>query len=333
MRELDLHMTKKTLSQLFEAMYHGKYNFDEFMSEPLQKLYRSTEIGPSSYRRQVLIPSKKLKIFHSFLNLVIVEFLPLNENVVFSYRKGFGVYDAVSRHAKSKYFFQTDVSSFFSSLKGELIYKAIMDGAESCPVADILKNLPRILELICIDNALPVGFPCSAPMSNAALYTFDNKLEEYCKSRELIYTRYSDDIVISCISNKEALNEIGSTVQEMMHLYGSPGLHLNRSKSKYFQVGGKIKILGLMILPNGKVTVDSKLKREIEALLHSHSLGRDAFLAALPADEDHGIARITGCLNYINSVDKDYLEKLRRKFGATVVDTLLHRPLPKEKMQ
>ncbi|GKS92608.1 reverse transcriptase domain-containing protein [Acidovorax sp. SUPP2539] len=325
-------MTKKTLSQLFEAMYHGKHNFHEFMSEPLQKLYCRAEIGPASYRREVLIPDKKLKIFHSFLNLVIIEFLPLNENVVFSYRKGFGVYDAVSKHSKSKYFFQTDVSSFFSSLKRELVHKAIKDGAANCPVADVVQNLPRILELICIDDALPVGFPCSAPMSNAALYRFDNILEKHCRSQGLIYTRYSDDIVISC-NQKEALSQIEDTVQEMLHVYGAPDLHLNRSKSKYFQVGGRIKILGLMILPNGKVTVESKLKREIEALLYSHSLGRDAFLAALPRDEDHGIARITGCLNYINSVDKEYLEKLRRKFGATVVDTLLHRPLPKEKTQ
>jgi len=302
------------------------------MSEPLQRLYRCEEIGPISYRRQVKVPSKKLKIFHSFLNLVIFEFLPLNENVVFSYRKGFGIYDAVSKHSKSKYFFQTDVASFFSSLKRELIQKAIMEGMGSCPVADIEENLPRILELICIDDALPVGFPCSAPISNAAIYNFDNKLEEYCKSHELIYTRYSDDIVISC-NNKEALGHVENTVQEMLYAYGSLDLHLNRGKSKYFQVGGKIKILGLMILPNGKVTVDSKLKREIESLLYSHSLGRDAFLAALPLDEDHGIARITGCLNYINSVDKEYLEKLRRKFGATVVDTFLHRPLPKEKIQ
>lgn len=92
-------------------------------------------------------------------------------------------------------------------------------------------------------------------------------------------------------------------------------------------------ILGLMILPNGKVTIDSKVKRDVEALLHRHSQGRAAFLAAIDKDEDRVKAKITGYLNYINSVDQDYLGKLRRDFGVTVIDTFLHRPLPKVKAQ
>jgi RNA-directed DNA polymerase len=30
-------------------------------------------------------------------------------------------------------------------------------------------------------------------------------------------------------------------------------------------------------------------------------------------------------VNYINAADQMYLEKLRRKFGSTVVDSFLHR--------
>lgn len=313
-------------------MYHGKQKFSEFISEPVEGLYRRKFIGPPRNQREVLVPEKKLRIYHSFLNLFVIEFLPINQEVVFSYRKGSSAYDAVVKHAKSKHFFQTDISSFFSSINANLVGKVIAEGEEFCPAGDVLVNLKRIIDLICIDNSLPIGFPCSAPMSNAVLLKFDNALNQYCAAHGLIYTRYSDDIIISA-EEKEGLADIKSVVQNLLTQHGAAELKLNERKSKNFRVGGKIVILGLMILPNGKVTVDSKIKREVEVLLYRHSQGREAFLAAIEKEEDRVKAKITGYLNYINSVDQDYLDKLRRDFGVTVIDTFLHRPLPKEKAQ
>lgn len=323
-------MTRTSLSELFESMYHGKHKFSDFMSEPIDNLYRRKIIGLPRNQREVLIPERSLRIYHSFLNLFLIEFLPINQEVVFSYRKGYSAYDAVAKHAKSKHFFQTDISSFFASIHTSLVSKAISAGEKLCPAEDVLDNLPRILDLICINDSLPMGFPCSAPMSNAVLFEFDNALEQHCITQGLIYTRYSDDIIIST-ENKECLSDIQMVVQSLLTQHGAADLKLNEKKSKNFRVGGKIVILGLMILPNGKVTIDSKIKRNVEALLHRHSQGREAFLAAIEKEEDRAKAKITGYLNYINSVDQEYLSKLRRDFGATVIDTFLHRPLPKEK--
>lgn len=323
-------MTRTSLSELFDSMYHGKQKFSEFISEPIDNLYHRKIIGPPRNQREVMVPEKRLRVYHSFLNLFLIEFLPINQEVVFSYRKGCSAYDAVAKHAKSKHFFQTDISSFFSSINTNLVGKAIAEGEEFCPAGDVLDNLPRIIDLICIDDSLPMGFPCSAPMSNAVLLKFDNALEQHCIANGLIYTRYSDDIIISS-EKKESLSEIKSVVQILLNQHGDEKLKLNEKKSKNFRVGGRIVILGLMILPNGKVTVDSKIKRDVEALLYRHSQGQTAFLAAIENDEDRGKAKITGYLNYINSVDQEYLSKLRRDFGVTVIDTFLHRPLPKEK--
>lgn len=325
-------MTRTSLSELFDSMYHGKQKFSEFISEPIDNLYHRKIIGLPRNQREVLVPEKKLRVYHSFLNLFLIEFLPINQEVVFSYRKGCSAYDAVAKHANSKHFFQTDISSFFSSIKTNLVSKIIMEGEEFCPAGDVLDNITRIIDLICVDDSLPMGFPCSAPMSNAVLLNFDNALEQHCIAHGLLYTRYSDDIIISA-ENKENLTDIKVVVQSLLTQHGAEELKLNEKKSKNFRVGGRIVILGLMILPNGKVTVDSKVKRDVEALLYRHSQGRAAFLAAIEKDEDRGKAKITGYLNYINSVDQEYLDKLRRDFGVTVIDTFLHRPLPKDKAQ
>lgn len=323
-------MTRTSLSELFDSMYHGKQKFSEFISEPIDNLFHRKIIGLPRNQREVLVPEKRLRVYHSFLNLFLIEFLPINQEVVFSYRKGCSAYDAVAKHANSKHFFQTDISSFFSSIKTNLVSKVITEGEKFCPAGDVLENLPRIIDLICIDDSLPMGFPCSAPMSNTVLLNFDNALEQHCMAHGLIYTRYSDDIIISA-EHKDSLMDIKVVVQSLLTQHGAEGLKLNDKKSKNFRVGGKIVILGLMILPNGKVTIDSKVKRDVEVLLYRHSQGRAAFLAAIEKDEDRVKAKITGYLNYINSVDQEYLDKLRRDFGVTVIDTFLHRPLPKDK--
>jgi RNA-directed DNA polymerase len=323
-------MVKRKLYELFEEMHHGKYEFAEFMNGSIANNYEkfSREIGGRT--KIILVPNKKLKIFHTFLNLFIFEFLPINENVVFSYRKGFSAYDAVSPHQNSKYFFQTDISSFFASISRELVKNTILAGKHACPVADLDEAIERILDLVCIENALPVGFPSSAPISNAIFYNFDNDFECFCKSSELIYTRYSDDIIISS-NTKTNLNKIDAEIEKRLHEYFGSDFHLNQKKSKYFQVGGKIKILGMMILPNGRITIDSGLKRDLEVLLYTYLNDRMKFLALFGGEEDVGLGRVTGYLNYANSVDKEYLDKLRRKFGATTIDSILHRPLPKQK--
>jgi len=52
---------------------------------------------------------------------------------------------------------------------------------------------------------------------------------------------------------------------------------------------------------------------------------RDRFLAMSDGDLDSGIQKLAGYISYINSADEPYFEKLRRKFGAAVVDSFLHR--------
>lgn len=79
------------------------------------------------------------------------------------------------------------------------------------------------------------------------------------------------------------------------------------------------------ILPNGRVTIDVKLKNKIEVLLHFYIRNRSRFLELSGGDSDAGIKRLAGYINYINSADRPYLEKLKRKFGSTVVDSFLHR--------
>lgn len=316
-------MIKKPLSVIFEAMYHEKYDFQDFLHTDPKQNYKVLSKGSEEKYFVVCNPNKKLRIYHTFLNLFVFEFLKINRDVVFSYRKGFSVYDAVAVHVESKYFFQTDIASFFGSVSREHVRNAILSGKADIPIADLDDFVERILDLVCVDDTLPIGFPSSPPISNAVLFDFDNKLKMYCESSGLKISRYSDDIIVSGQS-KESIAGIQAHIDQWLSEISSKFV-LNSAKSRYFSFSGKVKILGLMILPNRRITLDTKLKRNLEALLYNYIHNRDAFLDQVGGDLQAGQKKITGLLNYANSVDKEYLEKMRRKFGATVIDTSLHR--------
>jgi RNA-directed DNA polymerase len=184
-------------------------------------------------KRRIFKPRENLKLYHKFLNLFIFEYLPINERAVFSYRKGFGAFHAVEKHKHSRYFFQTDIKSFFESIDGSLTKKTILAGVDVCPVSDILEYIDRILEMVCIDDSLPVGFPASAPLSNSVLFEFDNEMERVCKGLDFVYSRYADDIIISG-QRQDNISGLADCIQEKLHLFASPSLYIHRGKTRFF---------------------------------------------------------------------------------------------------
>lgn len=324
MNQLPIPRTRKTLEVLFRSMYSDKFDFNEFVRGSIEDNYSKFEHIEHDKVRTIIKPNKKLKTFHTFLNLFLFEHLPINERVVFSYRKGFSAYDAVAPHRVAKYFFQSDIRSFFTNIDRSLVRQTIEYGKDLTPISDIDTHIERILDLVCIEGTLPPGLPASPVISNAALLSFDNETESYCNSLGCTYTRYSDDLIISGPEREplEGLRERLSSLLEST--YGSR-FELNISKSKLFKTGGKIGILGLNILPNGSISIDSKVKTEIEVLLHFYLTDRGKLLERTGGDPEKASERISGYLNYVNSMDRAYLDKLRRKYGATTVDMFLHR--------
>jgi RNA-directed DNA polymerase len=312
-------MNKKPLHVLFDAMYHNKYDFRDFTNGDIATNYEILK----HKNRTIYKTNKKLKTYHTFINLFLLEYLRTKNDVVFSYRKGVNVYDAVSKHASSNYFFKTDIAGFFTSIDRDLIKSTLEKSLDLAPIADFDQYKERILDLVTVKNILPIGFATSPLLSNACLYDFDNELASYCEKSDLIYTRYSDDIIVSANSRAE-LTDIKLNIDNLLGKYFRGKLLINETKSKFIRVGNKVKLLGMVILPNNKVTVDIKYKKDIEVMLHFYINDKEKFLDKVNGNIADGTEKISGYLNYVNTVDSSYLDKLRKKYGATIVDTFLH---------
>lgn len=313
-------MQSKPLQFFFDAMHHGKYEFDNFLHADITSKYTPIRVR----QRTIYCPDRTLKAYQVFLNTFLFEHLDVNDRVVYSYRKGVNPHEMALAHAKGRAFFQTDIESFFDSIDRHLARSTILRQKDNAPISDLDLHLDRIIELTIINDALPIGFPTSPLISNICLTRFDDDFEEYCLSHSLIYTRYADDIVVSGKSHG-ALSDVGEKLNELLAQHFSGKLRQNRRKTKLKTIGEKIKVLGMAILPNGRVTIDMELKKKIEVHLYFYICNRQKFLDISDGNIDAGIQKLSGYINYINSADKLYLEKLRRKFGATILDSFLHR--------
>ncbi|MEB5958580.1 AAA family ATPase, partial [Escherichia coli] len=103
----------------------------------------------------------------------------------------------------------------------------------------------------------------SPAFSNACLYDYDVEMQQYCINHEYIFTRYSDDIIISS-ENDEGFENIHSVVSDLLGEFGKGHFKLNSAKTKLIKKGSKIKLLGMVILPSQIVSVDIKMKINIE---------------------------------------------------------------------
>lgn len=316
-------MKKKRLplQEAFNSTFHNKYEFDDFENLNIQNEYVSFSIG----KNLILNPSDKLKNYLRFLNSFIFDYSKVNTHVVHSYLKHQSAYTSVEKHKNSKYFFQTDIQKFFYSIKKQDIATIVDNNLNDSPITDIADYREQLINFATVDDSLPIGFSTSPSISNTCLYEFDNALEQYCLENQIIYTRYSDDLILSSESNN--LQLVKGIITQLLTNYFDDRLQLNNHKTKLTQKGSKIKLLGMVILPSGKVSVDRKVKTQLEVLLHFYINDKVRFKSYITNVYRGDIATISGQLNYIRTIDPSYLNKLRKRYGNFIIDAFCHQSI------
>lgn len=323
MHDLKTQNNKQPLHSLFKNHFHDKYSFDDFLTIGQAQDFSKTILIKHKKEKELYKPSKKLQSFLRFLNSYFFECLDINVNAVYSYRKEATVYQAVEKHAHSHYFFKTDIKNFFTSIDKSQIQALLKNSENHSPISDVKNYISNIVDMIIVNNHLPIGFASSPILSNALLYQLDNTLEEHTKENEIIYTRYSDDLIFSS-NNPQKIAELQSQIVHIIDDCSQGKFKLNTKKTRAFSKGGKIKLLGLVILPNGKVSVDAVIKEQISTLLHLFLTNKKAFTDYVGGDYEKGLLLTSGKLNYAKSIDTDYLIKLRKKYGNFIIDFFIH---------
>ena len=311
-------MIKRSFEQAFNAVFHDQCAFHEFCHLDLKEEVTEFTIGD----RTIFRTSDKLKKYLRFIDKVIFRSLSKDDEVVHSFIKGKSSLTAVKAHVTNKYFFLTDVHDFYSNITSDDVRRILERDSRQVPIDDFDSYIDLVVGLTTYRGSIPVGFSTSPQLSNAFLFEFDRAFNDFCARESLIYTRYADDIIVSGSAFNE-LSELSSKVQNFLKEYASPGMLINSEKTHITQIGNKVKILGLVVTPGGRITIDSKYKNNIESLVYFYINDKERYADFLYRKFKGDERSVFGLLHYAKSVDEKYIEKLQRKYGVYALRSLM----------
>lgn len=205
-----------------------------------------------------------------------VKLLP--HDCAFAYVQHRSVKDVLIRHQRngSRWFLKLDIKDFFPSMNPDFVLSQLMrNGAVSGPFEPGRASWTRrrdqwksILEPCFLNNGLPQGAPTSPLLSNIVMvpidFTLAGQLWNFNK-HHFIYTRYADDILISC---KEKFNpqEVVTLVEKTLE---DTPLRLNLKKTRFGSSAGANWNLGMMYNAKGDITLGHKRKARFRSMLHN----------------------------------------------------------------
>lgn len=258
----------------------------------------------SGGKREILQPSKELKVIQRWILKNILNEFPISEYSC-AYSKGDSVKKNAEKHRNANYLLHTDIINFFPSIDRRMMCKYFKKNQEIVRSLQLNKEDERLILDICLYQGkyLVVGSVASPKIANMIMYQFDTelmkKLDElgrYC------YTRYADDIVIS--SHTYIDEEIINVVSELMNEYG---FEMNQEKTYFMNKKRKRQVTGVVIDNNENiVTVGTKKYRMLKRMLYMYLVKGAG-----------NVECIKGYLSYVKGVNiqqYNQLEKIYRRY-------------------
>ncbi|MCI9626453.1 MAG: RNA-directed DNA polymerase [Clostridia bacterium] len=235
----------------------------------------------------------------------------------FAYVRGRSTIDAVKRHQKneSKWFLKLDFSDFFGSTTPAFVlemFSNIFPFSEIVQYPNGKAELEKALSLCFLNNGLPQGTPISPFITNVMMIPIDhflsNRLRDF-DSRRFVYTRYADDLLISCKVdfNKDALQKF---VADALARFHAP-FSIKPEKTRYGSAAGRNWNLGVMLNKDNQITIGHRKKKQFKAMLdhYMHDRHSDA------AWDRHDIQVLNGLISYYRMVERGYIEYLLKRYG------------------
>ena len=164
-----------------------------------------------------------------------------------------------------------------------------------------------ILAYLCTcKNALPQGGITSPSLSNLICGKLDKRLSSYTSRRNIVYTRYADDMTFSSNNPKK----LQRAYPMLIKIITTSNFQINDDKVRFFGPRRKCLITGLV--KNSTETsfgIGRKKKRMMRAVMHNLLVkgGTDA--------KYNNVLSTNGWLSYLKSVDTDSYKQMKAYYN------------------
>ena len=199
----------------------------------------------------------------------------LYHTAAYAYVAGRSTLDCVKKHQRneSKWFLKTDFSNFFGSTTKEfLIHQLEM----IFPFSVILQStngraaLDKCLDLCMLDGGLPQGTPISPMLTNLMMIPVDAQLSRNLAENHFVYTRYADDIQISC-QHDFPYTAMVKRIDDCLTSFEAP-FKIKPTKTHYGSSSGQNWNLGVMLNKDNNITIGWRNTQRFNAMCNSFIL-------------------------------------------------------------
>jgi len=242
-------------------------------------------------KRKINAPSVSLKIVQRWVLENILYKIKASQ---YSYgfmkenRKGSPLVYCAEKHKNNLYILKLDLKNFYPSIKREKVYYAFANIGYNADVSNLLTN-------ICVvDDELPQGAVTSPYLANLICRKLDLRIAGYCNKRNIVYTRYADDLTFSC-DDRELLRKIYGMVKKIVE---DEGFCLNQKKTVFMTPKNHKVVLGVTI-NDSLLKAPKEIKKSIRAMIHYEVATGDYTMND----------KIRGYVAYVDSIEKNYKNK------------------------
>ena len=159
------------------------------------------------------------------------------------------------------------------------------------------KKVAGILTNLCTyDGHLPQGAVTSPYIANLVCFHMDLRINGYCSKKDIVYTRYADDLTFSS-NNRATLNRVEGFIK---YIVKDEGFSINEKKTRYLSDDVKKTVTGITI-NSGSIHIDKIYKRNLRAQIYNSIKLKNY------KDND----KIIGKIAFINSIEEGFLEKIK----------------------
>lgn len=274
--------------------------------------------------RTIYHPAKTTKSLQYALNEVFLLHMPVHECAV-AYRRGLRspLLTNASLHAPHPYTVRLDLKDFFPSIRPADVLP-LFEREDVLARQLAAKERQFLTQALFVahrgEMSLAIGAPSSPAVSNSVMFEIDAALDGFAKEHDSVYTRYVDDLVFSA-DGKGLCRRFTQSVQTCLEKTESPNLVLNDLKTVYMSRGTRRAITGLVVTPQGGVSIGRDRKRYIRSLLHKYS----KHLAEGGTMAEEEMSFLSGMLAFVLDVEPELYNRLAQKYSSEVVNAALYR--------
>jgi RNA-directed DNA polymerase len=272
-----------------------------------ENFYRTFSIlKKNGARREIKEPLPGLKFIQYWILNNIIKTIPMNK-FNNAYSTGKSIVSNAKYHTKQSLVLNVDIEKFFDNITFDMVYNFFYNFGYNNVVSNVLAKLCTL------NGSIPQGSPTSPYLSSVLTFDIDNNLFEYCRVKNLRYSRYADDITISGDFHPgQVITDVKLMLQEL-------SFNLNESKTRLSRKHQRQMVTGIIV--NKKMSIKKEDLKDIRQIMYYiNKYGIESHASKINLSKSNYIEHLLGRINFYSFVRKKdpILLKYKQTFNSII---------------